>query len=217
MVFVDRKKCPVVLEQFVDQQMHNMGRIVYSLQSFDLYSLNQQEDLFDNQIDGNEPSFCQIGTFFLVMLSVWGGCNQEGNILQGAMSAGCTLMVLLASFGSLECSFNPFDRNDHYDFRSYQVIERRISSLSLILIVQWYSSESLCYIGCVHCGRSSILSSSDLYYDANHWRQKNSNTHQIVILYWQELAVRLCYDCLYPNRLILVVRAVRLYQEEIIR
>jgi hypothetical protein len=43
-----------------------------------------------------------MGTFLLVMLGLWGGCNTEGNIVQGALSAGFTLMVLLASFGSLQ-------------------------------------------------------------------------------------------------------------------
>jgi len=33
------------------------------------------------------------------MLVLWGGCDTGGNIVQGAFCAGCTLMVLLASFG----------------------------------------------------------------------------------------------------------------------
>jgi hypothetical protein len=33
------------------------------------------------------------------MLVLWGGCGTEGNIVQGALCAGCTLMVLFASFG----------------------------------------------------------------------------------------------------------------------
>lgn len=36
------------------------------------------------------------------MLSLWSGCNTgDNNIVQGALCAGCTLMVLLASFGLL--------------------------------------------------------------------------------------------------------------------
>jgi hypothetical protein len=33
------------------------------------------------------------------MLGLWGGCSIGGDIVQGALCAGCTLMVLLASFG----------------------------------------------------------------------------------------------------------------------
>jgi hypothetical protein len=36
------------------------------------------------------------------MLGLWGGCNNGGNIVQGALCAGFTLMVLIASFGSLK-------------------------------------------------------------------------------------------------------------------
>jgi hypothetical protein len=36
------------------------------------------------------------------MLGLWGGCNTGGNIVQGALCAGFTLMVLLACFGWLK-------------------------------------------------------------------------------------------------------------------
>ncbi|UJR32120.1 hypothetical protein I4U23_019588 [Adineta vaga] len=42
-----------------------------------------------------------VGTFLLVMFSVWGGCSTGNNLVQGALCSGCTLMVLLASFGHI--------------------------------------------------------------------------------------------------------------------
>ncbi|CAF1295862.1 unnamed protein product [Adineta steineri] len=42
-----------------------------------------------------------VGTFLLVTFGLWGGCSTSGNIIQGAFSFGCTLMVLLASFGHI--------------------------------------------------------------------------------------------------------------------
>lgn len=44
-------------------------------------------------------SLVQIGTFLLVMFSVWGGCSLHTNVVGGALCGGLTLMVLLASFG----------------------------------------------------------------------------------------------------------------------
>ncbi|CAF1636967.1 unnamed protein product, partial [Adineta ricciae] len=49
-----------------------------------------------------------VGTFILVLFSLWGGCSTRNSLVQGAFCSGLTLMVLLASFGHISGShLNP--------------------------------------------------------------------------------------------------------------